>query len=145
MFRPFSNMLVVSAMLIAFVGQAMAYASMSCEMLADYHPSHQNMEHAQMDHAQMDHAFMDHASMDQSLMGHSLMDHSQMGENQSMSSEECCGTDCICPVNACTSVTLLPAGVNASAFTALSEAVSLPGVQQPKSVSTSLYRPPIFA
>ena len=48
MFKPLSKVLVVVAMLNAFVGQALAYTSMSCEMSADSHQSHMTMEHSSM-------------------------------------------------------------------------------------------------
>ena len=47
MFKPLSKVLVVVAMLTAFVGQALAYTSMFCEMSADSHQSHMTMEHSQ--------------------------------------------------------------------------------------------------
>ena len=48
MFKPLSKVLVVVAMLTAFVGQALAYTSMFCEMSADSHQSHMTMEHSSM-------------------------------------------------------------------------------------------------
>ena len=59
MFKPLSKVLVVVAMLTAFVGQALAYTSMFCEMSADSHQSHMTMEHSSMkSHEGMEHGDM---------------------------------------------------------------------------------------
>jgi len=59
--------------------------------------------------------------------------------------DECCDADCICAVNGCSSVTFLTLGMDYSEFGLVSE---FSYIQQsfahPKSISTSLYRPPIF-
>jgi len=108
MFKPLSKVLVVVAMLTAFVGQALAYTSMFCEMSADSHQSHMTMEH-------------------------------------SSSSKDCCDVDCICPANACTSVTLLNSNNGSPDILGFTEAIVNQGAEHPKSMSTSLFRPPIFA
>ena len=51
-----SKVLVVIVMLVAFLGQALAYSSMSCEMSGDSHESHMNMDHDSMDHSSMNHS-----------------------------------------------------------------------------------------
>lgn len=135
MFKPFSKVVVVALMLIAFVGQAFAYTSMSCEMSADTHQSHMTMDHSSMDHSSMDNSSM---SYDEG------MDHTSMKTSAS-NSEDCCGVDCVCPVNACASVIVLNADNGSSEILSLSEAVLSHLSQQPNYISTSLYRPPIFA
>lgn len=125
MFTPLSKVLVVAAMLIAFVGQAFAYTAMPCEMSGGAH------------HAEMG---MDHSSMN----SHDGMAHGDMKVSTS-TSEECCDVECICPVNACTSVTFLNSNHGLSHVLGFTEALASQRSEQPKSIPTSLYRPPIFA
>jgi hypothetical protein len=127
-----SKVLVVAVMLIAFVGQALAYSSMSCEMS---HESHMNMSHDSMDHSSMDHSSMDHASMD----------HSSVDQNSQNQHEECCGSDCVCPDSACMSIIIVGSDPKTAYVACLSESVSFQPMNQTKSIPTSLYRPPIFA
>ena len=125
MFKPLSKVLVVVAMLTAFVGQALAYTSMSCEMSADSHQSHMTMEHS-------------------SMKSHEGMEHGDMKASAS-SSKDCCDVDCICPANACTSVTFLNSNNGSPDILGFTEAIVNQGAEPPKSMSTSLFRPPIFA
>ena len=126
MSKSLSKVLVVIAMLTAFLGQALAYTAMSCEMSADSHASHMEMEHSSMNH--------------QESMSHGDMKTSDTGKYQ-----DCCSVDCTCPANACTSITFLNTNVGSTDLLRVREAVFLQKVEQPTSISTSLYRPPIFA
>ena len=108
-------------MLIAFVGQSVAYASMSCEMLSDSHQSHMSMEFQSMDH-------------------HSDMAHSEMAAN----TDDCCGVDCICPANACSSATALNSSLHSVIAIRHSEPVNIYKSEQPNTIAKSLFRPPIF-
>jgi uncharacterized protein involved in copper resistance len=130
MIKSLSKVLVVAAMLIAFVGQALAYSSMSCEISNESHQSHAAMDHSDMDHENMDHANMGHASMN-----HDSLD----------TQEDCCDTECICPTSACMSLSIVGSAPNTAFLVRLSEGVTLQPTNQTKSISTSLYRPPIFA
>lgn len=125
MFKPLSKVLVVVAMLTAFVGQALAYTSMSCEMSTDSHQSYMTMEHS-------------------SMKSHEGMEHGDMKASAS-SSKDCCDVDCICPANACTSVTFLNSNNGSPDILGFTEAIVNQGAEHPKSMSTSLFRPPIFA
>jgi len=126
MFKPLSKVLVVVAMLIAFVGQALAYTAMSCEMSLGSHESHMNMEHSKMSH-------------------HEGMDHGDMNKSSNGQSEDCCDVECICPANACSSTTVLNSSIDSTDIQIFSESVAALQSKQPHSISTSLYRPPIFA
>ena len=135
MIKSLSKVLVVAAMLIAFVGQALAYSSMSCEMSNESHQSHAVMDHSDMNHANMDHTSMNHADM-----GHASMNHDSLDTQ-----EDCCDTECICPTSACMSLSIVGSEPNTAFLVRLSEGVTLQPSNQTKSISTSLYRPPIFA
>ncbi len=55
MSKAFSKVLVMTLMLVAFVGQAFAYSAMPCEMSSGSHESHMNMDHGDMNMDSMDH------------------------------------------------------------------------------------------
>ncbi len=126
MFKPFSKVLVVVALLIAFIGQALAYTAMPCEMSAGSYESHMMMEHSKVSY-------------------HEGMSHSDINNSSHGQSEDCCDLDCVCPANACTSVIFLNSDNDEPDGFGLDEAVLSQNSEQPKSISTSLYRPPIFA
>ena len=117
MSKAFSKVLVITLMLVAFVGQAFAYSAMSCEMSSGSHESHMNMN----------------------------MDHGDMNKSSNGQSEDCCDVECICPANACSSTTVLNSSVDSTDIQIFSESVAALQSKQPHSISTSLYRPPIFA
>ena len=113
-------------MLFAFVGQAFAYSAMSCEMSSGSHESHMKMDHSKMSH-------------------HEGMNHGDMNKSSNGQSEDCCDVECVCPANACSSTTVLNSSFDATDIQILSESVAALQSKQPHSISTSLYRPPIFA
>ena len=119
MSKAFSRVLVITLMLVAFVGQAFAYSAMSCEMSSGSHESHMNMN--------------------------MNMDHGDMNKSSNGQSEDCCDVECICPANACSSTTVLNSSVDSTDIQIFSESVAALQSKQPHSISTSLYRPPIFA
>ncbi|MBQ4832878.1 hypothetical protein J8L70_06460 [Pseudoalteromonas sp. MMG010] len=127
MSKSLSKVLVVVAMLTAFLGQALAYTAMPCEMSADSHVSHMEMEQTSLNHLES--------------MSHGDMKISDTGNYQ-----DCCSVDCTCPANACITITFLNTNnVGLTDFLRIREAMYLQKVEQPTSISTSLYRPPIFA
>ena len=69
------------------------------------------------------------------------MEHGDMKASAS-SSKDCCDVDCICP---CTSVTFLNSNNGSPDILGFTEAIVNQGAEHPKSMSTSLFRPPIFA
>lgn len=126
MSKAFSKVLVITLMLFAFVGQAFAYSAMSCEMSSGSHESHMNMDHSKMSH-------------------HEGMNHGEMNKSSNGQTEDCCDVECVCPANACSSTTVLYSSVDSTDIQILSESVAALQSKQPHSISTSLYRPPIFA
>ena len=119
MSKAFSKVLVMTLMLVAFVGQAFAYSAMSCEMSSGSHESHMNMN--------------------------MNMNHGDMNKSSNGQSEDCCDVECICPANACSSTTVLNSSIDSTDIQIFSESVAALQSKQPHSISTSLYRPPIFA
>ncbi len=121
MLKPLSHTVVVIAMLIAFMGQAVAYTPMSCEA------SHQAK-------AQMAHSTMQHADSAGASMNHSTPD----------THGNCCDADCGCPTGACSTVTLAGSEPYVALDLPQSEGVASQPSSQTTSFSTSLFRPPIF-
>ena len=123
----------VFTIVFALLGQTVAYAAMSCEMMSGSYDAHVMMGHS-MKQASL-------ASDENMNMSHEEMGHG----NMELTSTDCCDTECTCPVNACMSLSCLNTGNTASVFPASTELVLFNLVQQPNAVTSSLYRPPIFA
>ncbi len=122
MLKVVSRVLIIAVMLISFVGQAIAFnTSMPCE-----------------------------TSVDSSFPNFSeLVKHYNSNLIDTDSPEDCCGidccsVDCICIANACSSFVYFNTEVDATKAAALSEVAFMHQSEQPKSISTLLYRPPIF-
>ncbi len=109
-------------MLIAFTGQVLAYAAMPCDMSLDNHQAMMTMDHS--------------TKMTMSAN----MDHSNMS-----SAADCCDTDCTCPASACTSIHYLSSYLATTSALYYSEVIIRSFPQAPRAISSSLYRPPIFA
>lgn len=122
MFKAVSRVLIIGMMLVAFVGQAIAFnTSMSCESSVD--------------------------SLSPNF--HELVKHYDSSTVDTDSPEdccgiECCGVNCACIANACSSPLYFTTEVDPTKIAALSEVIYMQQSGQPKSISTLLYRPPIF-
>jgi hypothetical protein len=122
MFKAVSKVSVIAVMLVAFVGQAIAFdTSMSCENSGDpLSPSFSELV------KRFDSKPIDTDNQDDCC------------------GIECCDVDCTCIANACSSLVYLNTEVDSTKTAALSEVVYMQQFEQPKSISTLLYRPPIF-
>ena len=110
-------------MMVAFIGQAMAYhTAFSIEPSADIHTVTEHVEQPQ---------HIESADSDCQLTN--------------CCDTDCCEIDCICPANACSSTTVLNSSIDSTDIQIFSESVAALQSKQPHSISTSLYRPPIFA
>jgi hypothetical protein len=122
MFKAVSRVLVIAVMLVAFVGQAIAFnTSISCENSVDSTSPN----------------FIE------------LIKHFDLNPIDSDSSEDCCGIECcdlgcICIANACSSFPYFKTEIEPTKTDALSEVVFIQLFEQPKSIATLRYRPPIF-
>ncbi|MFQ3196015.1 MAG: hypothetical protein ACI9N3_002857 [Colwellia sp.] len=122
MFKVASKVLVIAVMLVAFIGQTLAFnTSMSCETLVD-----------------------------SSSLGFSeLLMHNDSNSIDSDNSKDCCGIECCdvgctCIANACSLFVYFNTEVESTKIVTLSEHFYKQQSAQPKSISTLLYRPPIF-
>lgn len=126
MIKSISRVLFTAFMLIAFVGQAIAFNSaMSCETSENATPvsAHTNVS--------------------------AQAQHKSSAASDSKSSEDCCGIDCCdldcnCIANACSSFMYVETEGYAAKNYSLNKAVWLPLANQPKNMTSLLYRPPIF-
>ncbi|MBB6520502.1 hypothetical protein [Pseudoteredinibacter isoporae] len=124
MFKSLSQALIAAAMLIALLGQSLAYAHIACEMPMD--ASHS----------------MSHDSMNHSLEpAHGDMDHQTMMNSMS----DCCGADCSCPSSSCTNISSLLSKQTTVEFEGISNARFSDSLGQPKALTSTLFRPPILA
>jgi len=122
MFKAASRVFVIAFMLIAFIGQAIAFNSaMSCE------------------------------TSENSISANSSEQLKYNGSEKNVpdSLEDCCGIeccdlDCTCVANACSSFMNVGTEVDATKVDTLNETAGLLKTEQPKAFSTLLYRPPIF-
>lgn len=126
MLKAVSRVLLISVMLIAFIGQAIAFNSaMSCET-----PENTLLANADSNASEQ-------------------VKQKYLEASASQSSEDCCGIDCCdldctCIANACSSFMYVETEGYASKKSTLNEVVWLQQADQPKTIATLLYRPPIF-
>lgn len=122
MFKAASKVLVIAVMLVAFVGQALAFnTSMPCETSVDTI----------------------------SLDFEELEKHLDSNQIDTDSLEDCCGIECCdlgctCIANACSSFVYFNTEVYATKIGTLSEVINNHPAAQPKAIAALLYRPPIF-
>ncbi|MDK2595605.1 hypothetical protein [Pseudoalteromonas obscura] len=123
MLKPISQVFIIIAMLIAFVGQAMAYNfTMSFEQAS--------------------------TSLDLAQASQTLADHSGKtgaSETDDCCEVECCENDCVCPGNACVSLMYLSTDMQSAQVVKHSELVINIDIGRPIPMTDSLFRPPIFA
>ena len=116
---PFQLLLTI-AILVAFIGQTMAYHFMvSYDLTLEQHSQTQQQ-------------IFDIDSVDTSENIDDCCD------------VECCENECICPVNACASIAYLTNYLNLSEIALLSEPMLLLAIKDTRFIATYLYRPPIL-
>lgn len=122
MFKAVLKVLVLAVMLVAFVGQAIAFnTAMPCETSVDAHSSNVS----------------------------ELVKHYDSNSSSSDSEEDCCGIaccdlDCTCIANACASSVYFNIEVNSLKTITLSDIIYIQLPEQPRSIATLLFRPPIY-
>jgi len=122
MFKAVSKVLVIVMMLVAFVGQSIAFnTSMPCETSVDSLSSNLNALEKHYDSKPID-----------------------TDNLEDCCGIECCDVDCACITNACSSFVYFNTEIDSTKTAGLSEVVHNQQSEQPKSISTLVYRPPIF-
>ena len=127
MSKSLSKLILVFTVLSALVGQAMAIDTMSFEMAIDNKHYNSNSE-----------------SNCSTNMSHGMRVDSSSSENASI--KDCCNTsECTCPPGGCTHAPVLIASMMTVQHPVVPDASFGLFFQQPVSVTSSLFRPPIFA
>ena len=130
MYKPLSKLLIIITILVAFVGQAMAYHFMAVN---DTHSNLQSTAQLQV----FDNDTYDGQSSENN--------DGQSSENNDDCCEiECCESECICPANACISPVYLDTNLSLSELVILSESMLSLQSKDTHFIASSLYRPPIF-
>lgn len=124
MFKAVTKVLVLTMMFVAFIGQAMAFnTSMYCGSAEDTVNS-QLVTSEQLN-----------ASGSTSIDSDNAEDCCDI---------ECCDLNCSCVGNTCSSVTYFNSHADTKKHFAYNDTAYLQQFEQPNSISSSLYRPPIF-
>ena len=122
MFKAMSRMLIIAMMLVAFIGQAIAFnTSISCETSVEYLSPNVS-----------------------ELVKHSDSNLMDTDNQEDCCGIECCAVGCTCIVNACSSFVYFNIDVDSTKTTSSSDVIYKQQSEQPKSIATLLYRPPVF-
>ncbi|MEP0354325.1 hypothetical protein [Paraglaciecola sp.] len=119
--KPLSKLLIMTTLLIAFVGQAMG----SYVLTFDDVSANQQVNIQQQS----------------AVKGYSDHDANEVDDCCDI---DCCEGECFCPENACTSVVYLDNPHAQSTLMLISEFALATVQESPQFFATSLYRPPIF-
>jgi hypothetical protein len=124
MFKSLSQLLFMIILLVAFVGQAMAYSLMtSFDSISQLQTSIQ---------------------LQSSITEHDEHSSAESAAEDDCCNVECCESECICPENACASMVYLDSDLFVSELAFISESLNLLSTQATLVIARSLYRPPIF-
>jgi hypothetical protein len=122
MFERISRVLVIFVMLVAFVGQALSFnTSVPCETSVE--------------------TISNNIS---ELVKHDDFSSIDIDRTQDCCGIDCCDADCKCIANACSSFVYFNTEFESTNTSTLNDVVYIQPSEQPKSIYTLLYRPPIF-
>jgi hypothetical protein len=142
MFKAVSRVLFLAVMLVAFIGQVLAFnTSMSCETSAGSHSLNKNNHLA--DSVSINTASINTASINAALENNES-NIKDTDSSEDCCSIECCDMDCVCMAHVCSSSTYFSTNVGLNNTVNVNEKLYTPNIEQPKSIITLLYRPPIF-
>jgi hypothetical protein len=140
-----SQVLVLSVLLLAFLGQAMGYSLFnSCEENGVLSSSNLGTSNLNISNVTAPVHNDVNTSLDNTLSSNKAKSSEHVKSQVDCCTDECCDAACVCIANGCTSAMYLNVELIPSKPMLLSESPYLPFFAQPKSISTSRYRPPIF-
>ncbi len=127
MVKALSKVFFVTAMLIAFIGQAMTFNTLTsfenaCKDFPDFNISNDNNKNINKD----DQPKTDSEAIDDCC------------------DVECCDINCACSATACTTLMYLKSDIGANQIVSFNEPIPLPQSEQPNSITSLPYRPPII-
>lgn len=121
--KPFIKLFIIMTMLVAFVGQAMAFSFMGeYEQAAEHYSSEPSLS---------------------SNLNNPLNTEADTHEDDCCD-VDCCEADCICPANVCAAFVYLDENNHSTELILLSDAVIAGKSRAPNSMAAVLYRPPII-
>ena len=127
------NKLIISVcilMMIVNVGQSVADIVTACSMHITTATSDHDEHHDMMNH---------------SMLGHDMHHSMKIASDHNINQDDCCDTECYCPANNCSSVSVIETNsLNLNLFLD-SKSVSESSLKQTISSIFNLYRPPILA
>tara|TARA_R110002110_G_scaffold415561_2_gene650932 strand:- start:152756 stop:153181 length:426 start_codon:yes stop_codon:yes gene_type:complete len=136
-----NRIVAVCFVLLAYVGQSLASASMPCAM--DMHSESSTMQGAISPSAVMDHTGMDHSRMNHAGMDHSLVEQGAQGHLAAAAQGDCCEESAFCDVSHCqASAALLASATHATPVSGYHYLVPA-DTGDLQHDSTSPFRPPI--
>lgn len=138
MLKSVSRALFIAVMLIAFIGQTVAFNSaMSCETSENsFHTNAKAHTNINISSSDADNISEQTQHKDSVLLAES--------SSEDCCGIECCDVDCNCIANACSLVMYVEIEACVTRKCTLNEDVCLQQADQPKAIASLLYRPPIF-
>ncbi|WP_286261572.1 hypothetical protein [Thalassotalea atypica] len=131
MSRSLSKVIVVVSFMVALLGQAFAFAAMSCDMSKhdSSAPQHSSM-------------MMTH---DMSTMHHEGMMMSVSSDAMDESHGACCMTECYCPTNGCSNAAIIESTIAKPEHLLIADKMYSTHSSFYSVAASSLFRPPIIA
>ena len=126
-----SRTLITITLVFALIGQALAFSKMACDSTTHEHEAPASLDSKSRPHS-------NHGAMTFDAIAHSAMEH------QTAVDKKCCGIDCSCSANACSSTMLLLTHFSSEANYLSADKIRLHLFSLHQSEITSPYRPPIF-
>ncbi|WP_371188749.1 hypothetical protein [Thalassotalea maritima] len=156
MSKSITTYILLMVTMIALIGQSFAFATTKCDMASHeaHHKGHSSEHSATSKRSSAEHDFMPHrvthSATEHSEMNHHAMHEHMLGDSDIASysatvAENCCGTECTCPDNACSSTSAVASHAYSIAYLVNLPARIVTEQQHAMRLSRSLYRPPIFA
>ncbi|GHB55529.1 hypothetical protein GCM10008107_00290 [Psychrosphaera saromensis] len=140
-----SQVLVLTVLFTAFIGQAVGYNMFnSCEESRGVSSSNLGSSNLIVSNvtASVHNDFK--TSLDNTLSSTKVESSEHVKSQVDCCTDECCDGACVCIANGCTSAMSLNVELIPATSMLLSESPYLQSFAQPKSIATSRYRPPIF-
>ncbi len=138
--RSLNRFWVLSMMLIAFLTQGLAVSAQTCEMMMNENQQANHQMSMSDNHSDMVH------QTDMNSDAHSAHNMTDSSAGLASGSQhDCCGDDCSCPANACTSFSFVNFSLNIDSQALLDEKIRGLIVTTPNRINASLLRPPILS
>lgn len=137
MFKGLLKVCLLSTMLIAFLGQSIAYSNnITCDGSSETHIDEVSTPNTDN--------FLGHNQVAPNLVKPNKAQHTDSERAIDCCDVECCDIDCVCFGNACSHYSYLQIDLATTNIIIINEALYWQTTEQQQSISALLYRPPIF-